>query len=187
LQLEALQEVIQPYLQLVERGKRCQFTHLFLQDIWRYFRHTWRTPYNATPGRQMFYLVRDGAQPFHPVIGIAALGSSLVQLTVRDNRIGWTAAAFERRIADEAFNDAEADLIIRTLRETLSASLDDIDICGLATAAEIEKPNLDIINQLKQTEEKFRKERIEWLRRNNSVSSSKSWSVLNCHCNCRTW
>lgn len=172
-QLEALQEVIQPYLQLVESGKRCQFTHLFLQDIWRYFRYTWRTPYNATPGRQMFYLVRDGAQPFHPVIGIAALGSSLVQLTVRDNRIGWTAAAFEKRIANEVFNDAEANLIIHTLYETLSAALDDIDICGLVTASEIENPDRDTINRLKQTEEKFREERVEWLKKKQRSEQQK--------------
>lgn len=164
-QLDAVHEVVQPYLQLVETGRRCQFTHLFLQDIWRYFRYTWRTPYNATPGRQMFYLVRDAAQPFHPVMGIAALGSSLMQLTARDDIIGWTSAAFERRITDEAFDNAEAELVVNTLYQTLTDALTDIDICGLATTSEVTKPDFIIINRLKQIEQQCRQERIEWLQK----------------------
>jgi hypothetical protein len=164
-QLEAIQQVVQPYLQQVITRRRCQFTDFFLQDIWRYFRYTWRTPYNATPGRQMFYLVRDAAQPFHPVIGIAALGSSLVQLTARDDIIGWTASGFEKRIEDEAFDDRTADFIVDTLRQTLSDALADIDICSLATASEVANPELAIINRLKQTEQKCREERIEWLKK----------------------
>lgn len=172
-QLEAIHEVVQPYLQLVERGIRCQFTNLLLQDIWRYFRYTWRTPYNSTPGRQMFYLVRDAAQPFHPVIGIAALGNSLVQLTARDDLIGWTAAGFEKRITDEAFDDVEANLIVNTLRQTLTDALTDIDICGLATASEVANPDLAIINRLKQTEQQCREERIEWLKKKQRSQQQK--------------
>ena len=164
-QVDAVQEAVQPYLQQVETGKRCQHTYLLLQDIWRYFRYTWRTPYNATPGRKMFYLVRDAAQPFDPIIGIAALGSSLVQLTARDDIIGWTPAAFEARITDDAFDDSEANLIVDTLFETLTAALDDIDICGLATALEVANPDCAIINQLQQAEQGSREERIEWLKK----------------------
>ncbi|HVS37683.1 MAG TPA: Druantia anti-phage system protein DruA, partial [Gemmataceae bacterium] len=48
-------------------------------------------PYRTVPGRTMMVLVRDAAAPFHPVVGIAALSSSAVAVTVRDEKIGWTA------------------------------------------------------------------------------------------------
>src|SRR5262249_35847950 len=65
-------------------------TGLDLFDVWRYFRHTWTTNYQSTPGRKIFFLVRDRAAANHPVVAIAALGSPIVQLSVRDQWIGWT-------------------------------------------------------------------------------------------------
>jgi len=44
----------------------------------------------------MYYLIRDAARDYHPVIGIGALGSSIVQITSRDNDIGWTFTAFKQ-------------------------------------------------------------------------------------------
>ncbi|MBX3000191.1 MAG: DUF4338 domain-containing protein [Caldilineaceae bacterium] len=161
----ALSGVIQPYLQLVESGRRCQHTHLLLHDIWRYFRYTWQTPYNATPGRQMFYLVRDAAQPFHPVIGIAALGSSLVQLTVRDDEIGWTASSFDKRVKAEKFSDSEAVSIVAMLDRTLKSALDDIDTNELVTCIELLQPSSDVITRLQNVEKDSRAERIEWLQK----------------------
>lgn len=87
---EALRGAIDPYLQVARAGGRCAFTGLDLLDIWRYFRHTWSTTYQSTPGRKMFFLVRDRAAANHPVVAIAALGSPIVQLSVRDRWIGWT-------------------------------------------------------------------------------------------------
>jgi hypothetical protein len=51
------------------------------------------------PGRNLFYLVRDKLQPFHPVIGIFALGNSVLNLTVRDDDIGWTVDAIKKEMA----------------------------------------------------------------------------------------
>jgi Domain of unknown function (DUF4338) len=87
---DALRAAIDPYIQVARSGGRCAFTGLDLLDIWRYFRHTWSTTYQSTPGRKVFFLVRDRAAANHPVIGIAALGSPIVQLSVRDRWIGWT-------------------------------------------------------------------------------------------------
>jgi len=84
-----LDELVRPYLQFVRPGVVCEHTGLLLTDIWRYFRHTWVTAYRSVPGRSMMILVRDAAAPNHPVIGIAGLGSSVVQQTVRDEWIGW--------------------------------------------------------------------------------------------------
>ena len=50
------------------------------------------------PGRNLFYLVRDVIQPYHPIIGIFALGNSVLNLTVRDDEIGWTVEAIAKQL-----------------------------------------------------------------------------------------
>jgi hypothetical protein len=84
-----LAELVDPYIQFVTSDGRCDLTGLRTQDIWRYFRHTWSSPYESVPGRSLQFLVRDRAAPFHPVIGIAALSSAAVRLGPRDRFIGW--------------------------------------------------------------------------------------------------
>lgn len=93
-----LDQLVQPYFQFVRPGEVCDYTGLALTDIWRYFRHTWVTAYRSVPGRSMMILVRDAAAPNHPVVGIAALGSAVVQQTVRDAWIGWDAAGGVERL-----------------------------------------------------------------------------------------
>lgn len=98
------ERVVDPYIQLVTNS-RDEHTGYRGTDIWRYFRYTWSIPYKSMPGRNLFYLVRDRAQEFHPIIGIFALGNSVLNLTVRDNEIGWTVdairSALERRSSKE--------------------------------------------------------------------------------------
>jgi hypothetical protein len=98
---EMLRSVVAPYLQAVETDAVCSVTGLKLIDIWRYFRHTWVSTYKSLPGRSMMLLVRDAAAPFHPVIGIAALGSSMAQQTERDEWIGWDSDTFIKKLADQ--------------------------------------------------------------------------------------
>jgi hypothetical protein len=88
-----LRSAIDPYVQVVT-GERCSETGYKLVDVWRYFRHTWSNQYTSTPGRTMMLLVRDRAAKYHPVIGIAALGSPIVQLAERDDWIGWQPKVF---------------------------------------------------------------------------------------------
>ena len=90
---ERLQSVVKPYLQAATTNAVDPYTGLRLQDIWRYCRYTWTLPYQTQPGRRMFYLVRDAARPLHPIIGIGALGSSVVQISVRDEAVGWSLKA----------------------------------------------------------------------------------------------
>lgn len=89
--------VCDPYIQLVTNN-RDEYTGYKLSDIWRYFRYTWSIPYKTMPGRNLFYLVRDRLQPFHPIIGIFALGNSVLNLTVRDDDIGWTVDAVKKNM-----------------------------------------------------------------------------------------
>ena len=91
------ERICEPYVQLVT-GERDELTGYKLSDIWRYFRYTWSIPYKTMPGRNLFYLVRDRLQPYHPVIGIFALGNSVLNLTVRDDDIGWTVEAIKRNM-----------------------------------------------------------------------------------------
>ncbi|MCI0564897.1 MAG: DUF4338 domain-containing protein [Chloroflexi bacterium] len=163
-QKEQIVCAIKPYLQLVTSEARCIYTGLRLQDVWRYFRYKWATPYNPTPGRQMFYLVRDANQTFHPIIGIAALGSSLVQLTVRDDKIGWTPTAFKQRLFSDDFDETQAQTIGRMLLATLNDGLADIATEGLITALEAESPTLNIMQRLRKIEQQNQARRIELLR-----------------------
>lgn len=89
--------ICEPYIQLVT-GERDTYTGLKLADIWRYFRYTWSIPYKTMPGRNMYYLVRDAGQDNHPIMGIFALGNSVLNLTVRDDKIGWTVDAIRKAL-----------------------------------------------------------------------------------------
>lgn len=94
-------QVCAPYIQMVT-GSRDEYTGFKLSDIWRYFRYTWSIPYKTMPGRNIYYLVRDSLQPYHPIIGIFALGNSVLNLTARDDDIGWTIEAIK---TDNMLND----------------------------------------------------------------------------------
>ena len=58
-------------------------------DTFRFFRFYWSSPYSEYVGRRIKLLIRDNALPQKPLIGIAALGSSIVHIPDRDTWIGW--------------------------------------------------------------------------------------------------
>jgi hypothetical protein len=58
-------------------------------DIFRIFRFYWSSPYSEYVGRRIKLLIRDDALPSKPLIGIAALGSSIVHIPDRDEWVGW--------------------------------------------------------------------------------------------------
>jgi hypothetical protein len=91
---------VSPELQIIEPGARDETIGVLLQDVWRYARHFWSIPYQSTPGRNVFYLVRDAALAERPLIGIAALGNPVLGLAKRDDHFGWSATGLERRLPD---------------------------------------------------------------------------------------
>lgn len=91
---EQVRMAIDPYLQFVDESTICDHTQLRLKDIWRYFRHTWSNQYTSTPGRWLAFLVRDRARKFHPIMGIGAIGSPIIQIRERDTWIGWEPQSF---------------------------------------------------------------------------------------------
>jgi hypothetical protein len=172
VRLQAICSAIQPYLQLATEDSRCEYTNLRLLDIWRYFRHTWSIPYNSTPGRNMFYLIRDANQPFHPIIGIAGLGNSMMQLTARDDAIGWTTQALQNRIESPHLTDQEAQIIVDMLHTTLKEGVDGIAKDDLASEEEVQKPNDTLIRRLQEIIEESRAERTSLLRKRQTPPSS---------------
>lgn len=130
----ALRGLIDPYVQVVQPQSRCEFSGLLLSDIWRYFRHTWTTAYQSTPGRKMFFLVRDRAAPNHPVIGIGALGSAIVQLSARDEWIEWTTPQLIAAMRSEP-TTAWARWLDRSLR----TKIDEVMISDFVQRGEIRK------------------------------------------------
>lgn len=58
-------------------------------DLFRIFRFYWSSPYSEYVGRRIKLLIRDNALPNKPIIGIAALGSSIIHIPDRDDWIGW--------------------------------------------------------------------------------------------------
>ena len=93
-------DAIDPYVQVIHGDEICRHTKIPLKSIWRYFRHTWSSPYSTVPGRSLPILIRDGAAKYHPVIGIAMLSSAPVQLTYREMHIGWTADQVQTRLEE---------------------------------------------------------------------------------------
>lgn len=144
---EALDGVVQPYLQFVDDKAICEWTGLRLQDVWRYFRHTWTNQYVSVPGRTMFFLVRDAGAPFHPVMGIAALSSPIVQIRERDIWLGWHPSAFLTRARENP-----TDKIARWLRQTVDSAIAEIHTADLAdsviTRAQLRRPTDETISKL---------------------------------------
>ncbi len=68
------------------------------RDLFRLYRYYWSSPYSEYVGRRIRLLIRDIAVKRSPVIGIAALGSSIIHIPDRDNWIGWDSKTRTERI-----------------------------------------------------------------------------------------
>lgn len=155
-QPEALRTVIDPYVQVVD-DSRCEHTGLLLKEIWRYFRHTWVISYRSVPGRNIWFLIRDRAVENHPVVGIAALGSPIVQLTLRDRWVGWTRKEFLQRLEQEP-TDKLAQWVAGAMRSELEGIyLDDFLAEGVVTAVDLEQPDMELVDGLMALGRKERK------------------------------
>lgn len=67
-------------------------------NLFRVLRHYWSSPYSDYVGRRIKLLIRDGDLRHKPVIGIAALGSSIIHIPERDNWVGWNTATRTQNI-----------------------------------------------------------------------------------------
>lgn len=157
---EALGKIISPYVQCFDRDELCEQTGLNLGDVWRYFRHTWVSEYKSIPGRSMMVLVRDAAASNHPVIGIAALGSSVVQHSLRDKWIGWHPDVFLERVMAQPTSKMAAWLIDSLKGLLQGIYLKDLLAEGLLTQDDLENPTESAISNLQgKAEEAIRAHR----------------------------
>lgn len=173
-------DAIKPYLQLVRENERDEFTGQKLSEIWRYFRLSWSTPAETTPGRTMQYLIRDAAHPSHAVMGIASLENTAVQITCRDDYIGWNAPSFIERLKAEG-----SHAVARSAFEKLLGYLDDgiqgIDYVDLCSATDIDNPSDDVIRKLQYiavTAEEERQDLLKAYQGGNPDAASEDKSEL---------
>lgn len=183
---EALRSVVKPYLQFVTEDSICEHTGFRLMDIWRYFRLTWTTAYKSTPGRRMMILVRDAGAPFHPVMGIAGLSSAVMQLTRRDEWIGWYGQTFLANLAA-----SPSDKSARWLLDTLDGCFNQIMLADIirekvVSKAELKRPTRETIGRLLDDSEKAIKHHrlyprtsdIKALQQKGSAMSGVQWKKL---------
>lgn len=180
---DALRTIVNPYIEFVTDSGRCSQTGLRLQDIWRYFRHTWSNQYSSTPGRTIAMLIRDRAAPMHPVIGIAAIGSPVVQIRKRDDWIGWHPKRFIARAMDDpdpSLGTWLQQIVNRALSEIHT---DDLVAHGLLDVSEFRHPNTDTLRRLRKfgSEERqlhHRYDRATDYKRNGGVTGGGSrWTA----------
>jgi len=175
--VEALQGAVKPYLQLVVSGERDEFTNLLLGDVWRYFRYSWCIPQLPIPGRQLLYLIRDAAHPYHAVMGIASLNNCAMQNKVRDDRIGWTGEAFLTRARIVASTEGtgpgkELKGMLSYLNAQLDIAISHIETKGLCSTRDLEKPTAQLIDSLRRQSGQFaeiRRDALEVISKNRDV------------------
>jgi hypothetical protein len=152
-------EAISPYLQFIRgEDERCSWTGLRLMDVWRYFRHTWASPYKSVPGRTIMVLVRDAAAPCHPVMGIAALSSAAVAVTARDQKIGWTPDA-----VIEELRERPTAKLAAWLKRIVDDAIDEIYKVDLLedeilSARDLGRPSAEVVARLEEEGRQQRKE-----------------------------
>lgn len=143
----ALAKVVDPIVEVCDANARCADTGLPLNDIWRYFRHTWAHEYRSIPGRQMLVLIRNAARPNRPIMGIAMLASPVMRLTARDQWIGWLRETAQQRIATGEWDAVE---FAEALMARVDASIDEVRWDDLATPTEIKTPSEAVAMRLEQ-------------------------------------
>lgn len=163
----AITDAVKPYLQLVRENERDEFTGIKLSEIWRYFRLTWSTPAETTPGRTMQYLIRDAAHPKHAVIGIASLENCAVQITSRDNFIGWHHEAFIEKISTFEPTQIREEFI--RLLSYLEDGIRGIKCKGLCKTSELKKPTSETVKRLQDLAVNAEQKRQNLIRNSNSI------------------
>jgi hypothetical protein len=155
---DALTKVIDPYIQIVtSKDTVCRFTGLRLMDIWRYFRHTWTNQYTSVPGRMMVFLVRDRAVANHPVMGIGAIGSPIMQLRERDSWIGWHPDTFIERVRREPTREL-AIWLLDTLDSAIAeVYVDDLLEDKVLSTRDLTTPSITALERLKHDGEEQRR------------------------------
>jgi hypothetical protein len=161
----AVANVVDPYLQFVtSEDAVCPFTGLRLMDVWRYFRHTWSNQYTSVPGRTMAFVVRDRAAACHPVIGIGALSSPVMQIRERDAWIGWHPDTFLESVRERPTLEVARWLVEIVDRAIEEIYVDDLVEDGVLTKRDLGAPKECLIAKLLAISEAERKAHHRYVR-----------------------
>ncbi len=171
-----LEKIVKPVLQVCEADSRCRHTGLKLQDIWRYFRHTWALEYNPLPGRTLRFLIRNAARPNHPVMGIALLASPAANLYTRDEWIGWTTDNLIARLVSDGEDHIDPRRAAESLMREVEAAISDIRSDDLVTKKEMTTLSPSVFFKLEQLSitAKFSREKDLRLRSASAKRATKS-------------
>ena len=170
-QLTELKKIIKPeiimcYPKTGEKTKYkeeeyiCPITKIKYNDIWKYFRLTWSSPYETTPGRSVQFIFRNAARKNKPVIGISMLSSGFLRDGMRDEYIGWSNA---NRIREKILKkQIDPKILARKLLSIIDLKISQLklDSIKILNSKNINQPNKKIIQNLKsllETEEKLNK------------------------------
>jgi hypothetical protein len=169
---EDITQAVCPVLQLVVENERDEITGHKISDIWRYFRLTWATPSETTPGRTMQYLIRDNAHPNHPVMGILSLENCAVQITDRDTYIGWNAGEYINDLKSKDSQDIRKE--IGYLLERLKEGVSGIDTSDISIGADkVNNPDENAIATLMQEAAFAEEMRKSFLRQTDDEDEEK--------------
>ncbi len=152
-----LSKIIKPEIQHCFLEERCKITNLRLLDIWRYFRLTWSMPYQTANARTMPFLVRNGARPNKPVIGIFQLVNPFFNNMGRNNFLRWdNYISLIEEIRDKNIKINEvAEILLNSLEKTLKETrFDDFNL----NKKDLSKPTDKIINKFRSLSNQYREE-----------------------------
>ena len=170
-QLNELKKIIKPeiimcYPRSEEKTKFkdeeyvCPITKIKYNDIWKYFRLTWSSPYETTPGRSVQFIFRNAARKNKPVIGISMLASGFLRDGMRDTYIGWnnTDSIREKILKKEI----DAKVLVKNLLSVINLKikqlkLDDIKILNDKIINDPDKKIIQNLKYLLETEERLNK------------------------------
>jgi hypothetical protein len=161
----ALREAIKPYLQEADDSSD-PITGRRLREIWRYFRYSWSIPQVPTPGRQLLYLIRDAGCESHPVIGIAALNNTPLEMgEKRESFIGWhLSTLIERFRAALAHGPDALEAEVIWLERQIERSIAEVDWTNLVTPEQVASPDDELVLRLARKGRDFGKKREALLR-----------------------
>jgi len=180
--LESLSTIIKPYLQLVNPGQKDQYTNILLGDIWRYFRYTWSIPQTPIPGRQILYLVRDAAHPYHAIMGLASLNNCALNMGAkREDYLEWSIDSINRQITDAINSDNASNnlkLFYEYLNNLITDGLKEINYTHLCEKKDIENPIEELIISLRKRGEMLAGKRGEMLSKTTGLNDKSLVPII---------
>ncbi|QOF73408.1 DUF4338 domain-containing protein [Aminobacter sp. SR38] len=163
--LAALRSAVRPYLQEAD-DRVDSTTGRRLREIWRYFRYSWSIPQVPTPGRQLLYLIRDAGHEAHPVIGIASLNNTPLEMgEKRESFIGWHLTSLIDRLRAASVHGSDAlEAEVAWLETQIERSLAEVDWTNLVTPEQVASPDEGLVKRLAKKGQDFARKREALLR-----------------------